>query len=565
MPRSAEYLVKQYGEAKTIRSGEEADWKMCSAYCYPRHYNKWQTQGTSPLFSNSNETVRRMIYDSTGIRSLPKYVAIVERLATPNNIPWAALQASDPKLMKIRRVKAYFEELTRRLAEKRKSPRANFRLASNEMYGQLGTYGNGPIFVGRRRNNALSNVPGVIYRSLFFGDIFWLLNDQGEVDTVFRRYHLNVRQYKQQWGENAKQLPAMAGEWDKPSPDETKMFEFVQVTYPRESVDYDPEALDARRHPVCSRHVAVMDKMFVGDEEGFRSPPILTPRTTTVSGNPYGSGPAGRVLASMGGASQIKKTNLKQGNMAGDPTILAADDGALNGQVDLRPGHVNYGGIDRNGKKMIDILPTGNYQINAELLADERSDIQDGFLVTLFQILIETPEMTATEVLERMAEKAAMLSPTMGHLQSEWLGPCIEREIDVLDEIGALADLDMPPELIEARGSYQIIYTSPLAKGEYAEEVSGFARLLDMTTNVVNVTQDPSPFDHMNFDVALPEIANNMAVPVRWMATEDEIAQKRAGRSQQQQQSEMMKNAPALASALKTTQDMQSGGGSKRP
>ena len=41
--------------------------------------------------------------------------------------------------------------------------------------------------------------------------------------------------------------------------------------------------------------------------------------------------------------------------------------------------------------------------------------INDAFLVTLFQILTETPEMTATEVIERTREKGALLWREIAH------------------------------------------------------------------------------------------------------------------------------------------------------
>jgi hypothetical protein len=190
------------------------------------------------------------------------------------------------------------------------------------------------------------------------------------------------------------------------------------------------------------------------------------------------------------------------------------------------------------------------------LLQDERADIEDSFFVTLFQILTDTPEMTATEVIENVAEKAALLAPTMGRLQSEKLGPTIEREIDLLDEMGVLPE--MPPELIEANGEYDIAYTSPLAKSLQAEDVSGYMRAVEFAMNTANATQDPSHLDHFDFDTSLPEIANIMSVPVRWMSDEKAVKAKRANRQEQAQNAELMANAPALASAAKTAADMGS-------
>ena len=70
--------------------------------------------------------------------------------------------------------------------------------------------------------------------------------------------------------------------------------------------------------------------------------------------------------------------------------------------------------------------------INEQKMEQRRVAIDDAFLVTLFQILVDTPRMTATEALIRAQEKGMLLTPTMGRQQSEALGPQIERELDLL-------------------------------------------------------------------------------------------------------------------------------------
>lgn len=543
--------LKLYEQAKSIRSVEENDWRMASAYCLPSHYSAWQTDGPAS-YHQSNAAARRVQYDTTGTRSLPKYVSILERIATPVGQRWHGLMPSDVRLRKNRRVKAYFDALQDLLFKMRYDPKAWFRTASSEMYTSMGVYGNGPIYIGQRKITPVSRLPGFRYIACPMRDVFFLVDDDGEVVAVFRRFWLNVRQFRQKFPDLP--MPSqMQSEAAKPTPNEQQYFEFVHYVTMR-GADYDPTAIDARRHPVVGSYICVKSQEYVGPETGFRSMPYRIPRTATVAGNPYGISPAVSVLAALGGASTVKKTYLKQGNKAVDPVLLAYDDGVLNGEVDLRPGAVNYGGVDKQGRELIRPLQTGNFRVAETLLADERRDIEDSFFVTLFQILNDTPEMTATEVMERVAEKASLLSPTMGRLQSEFLGPCIEREIDMLDELGMLPE--MPPELIEAKGEYEVVYTSPLAKGQYAEEVSGFMRAVEMALGVANATQDPSHLDHFDFDTAIPEIADYMAVPARWTNDPKKIEAKREDRNAQAQQAELLKNAPALASAAQTAASM---------
>ena len=77
---------------------------------------------------------------------------------------------------------------------------------------------------------------------------------------------------------------------------------------------------------------------------------------------------------------------------------------------------------NKDGKKMIDVLPTGNIVVGEKMMDIEKAIIHDAFLVTLFQILIDTPQMTATEVLQRAQEKGMLLAPTAGRMQAEFLG-----------------------------------------------------------------------------------------------------------------------------------------------
>jgi hypothetical protein len=81
-----------------------------------------------------------------------------------------------------------------------------------------------------------------------------------------------------------------------------------------------------------------------------------------------------------------------------------------------------------------------NVPLGLELMALEKQDIEDAFLVTVFKVLAENPQMTATQVLEIAQQKGVLLAPTMGRQHSEDLGPLIERELDIASKAGSAAD-----------------------------------------------------------------------------------------------------------------------------
>jgi hypothetical protein len=468
---------------------------------------------------------------------------------------YTQLTASNPDLMRINRVRDYFDKTGDIIAKLRYADTAHFIQASSEVYASMGAYGTGPCYLGKREPNALSRKTGYFYRSCPLRDTFILVNDQGEVDTVIRRLFLNTRQFYQKFpGEELPKCMKMATKsGGSQLPSDNDYYEFIHVVHPRD--DFDPKMLTVEKYPIAGNYLCVKDVCYVGEEEGYRSLPYLTPRTFTEPGDPYGFSPANQALAAMGTASAIKKVTLKQGQKAVDPVLLAHDDGVLNGPVDLRPGHVNYGAVDRQGRKLIHALDTGNFNVSEKLIQDERADIEDSFFVYVFKLLEQNKEMTATEIVERARKETALMSPTMGRLQTEFVAKFHDRELDLADEMGVLPEI--PPELQEANGEYEIIYTSPMAKNMYADEVSGFMRSTEMTLNIVNATGDPSHLDHFNFDVALPEISDHMAVPARWMNDDDKKKQLAEARKAQQEQESLMKNAGALAGAAKTAQQME--------
>jgi hypothetical protein len=247
---------------------------------------------------------------------------------------------------------------------------------------------------------------------------------------------------------------------------------------------------------------------------------------------------------------QEKKTHLKLGHRATDPVLLAHDTGNI-GSFSLRNGRMNPGTMTKDGKRLVDILPSGNFAISEKMMEAEQNVIKDAFLITLFQILVETPTMTATEVLERTREKGMLLAPTGGRLESEFLGPLIEREIDVLGQQGLLPQ--MPPILQQAGAEFRIEYNSPMSRMRRMERATGFMRALDIASNYTKMTGDPTPLDWFAFDRAMPDIHDITGSPVDWTATPDEVAAKRAGRSQQQQVQNITNVAPALAAVAKAS------------
>ncbi|MDR8581931.1 phage head-tail adapter protein, partial [Klebsiella pneumoniae] len=153
----------------------------------------------------------------------------------------------------------------------------------------------------------------------------------------------------------------------------------------------------------------------------------------------------------------------------------------------MMPGALNFGGMNRDGKPLALPLNTAtDFSVAMTLAEQKRQTINDGFFITLFQILVDNPQMTATEAMLRAQEKGQLLAPTAGRIQAEFLGTLILREIDIAYQNGLLPE---PPEqLKEIGGEYDIEYPSPLVRLQMSEEASGIM-------NVVNAAGTIGQFD----------------------------------------------------------------------
>ncbi len=134
-------------------------------------------------------------------------------------------------------------------------------------------------------------------------------------------------------------------------------------------------------------------------------------------------------------------------------------------------------------------------------------------------------------------------------MQSEYLGPLIDRELDVLASQRLIPP--MPPLLREAKGAYSVKYTNPLARAARSQEAAGFMRTVEHGKELIAVTQDVSILDPLNMDAGIRGIAEIQGVPESWMATDDEVKGKKKSRAQQQQRHDQITAMPAQAAMIK--------------
>lgn len=532
----AEDIAKRFEKLQNDRGTLDAHCEEIASRVIPRLSGSFSQSEKDRI---EGEKRSNKMLDSTASIGLDRFSAVMESMLTPRTSRWHRVMSDNTDLNKVRRVRLWFEEVTDILFKFRYSPKANFASQKYEDYVSLGAFGTGSLFI-----DALASEPGLRYKAIHLGNIYFLENHQGIIDTAFRIFPYTARQAVQKWGIDV--VPEKVQKaYNGNNPDEE--FEFIHCVKPREEMD--PTRLDFKGMKFASYYVSKESKQLMS-EGGYRSFPYSISRYVTAPGEVYGRSPAMIALPSIKTLNEEKRAVLKQGHRAVDPVLLVHDDGLVD-SFNLRPGAMNAGGVSADGKALVQALPVGNLSTGYQMMDQERAIINDAFLVTLFQILTENPQMTATEVLERSREKGMLLSPTMGRQQSEALGPQIERELDLLAIQGLLPE--MPGELIEAEGEYTIEYDSPLSRAQKAEEAAGLFRTLEYANAYAAQTGDMSVYDHFDIDKITPAIMTINAVPEKWRRSMDDMTAIRQKRDQQESIQQAIEAAPALAGMAKSS------------
>lgn len=527
----AQEIISELEKLKGSRCNFESHWTEIAERMLPAHKNLFQNSGTS---LTQGEKRNDFILDSTAPSALTKFSAILDSLLTPRTQMWHKLAPSNPNLLRDRAVKLWFENANKQLFRYRYAPKANFPSQNQAQYLSLGSYGTGALFTDKLRGRDT----GLRYRNIHLSEIYFSENHQGIIDKAYRYFPHTIRQAIQRWGDK---VPAKLRE-DK---NQEKEVWFIHCVKPR--TDYDEEKLNSQNYPWASYYVCKTEKALL-EEGGYTSFPYAISRWVQIPGEVYGRSVAMDVLPAVKTLNEEKRTILKQGQRTVDPVLLVPDDGVVDGFT-LKPGSMNAGGVTADGRPLVHTLPTGRLDIGKDLMDDEKIIINDGFLVSLFQIFTEGPQKSATEVLELAKEKGFLLAPTIGRQQSEYLDPLIEREMDLLMSQHLLDP--MPQLLLEARGEYHIEYESPLSRTQRAEEAAGLSRTLEMATSVYNVTQDPRVMDVFDWDTAMPELADINGMPLRWTKSAQKIEEERAQRQEQAEQAQAVAAAPGAAALTK--------------
>jgi len=284
-------------------------------------------------------------------------------------------------------------------------------------------------------------------------EIYLGADRRNRIDTVFREYWMTARQMIQEFGidnvPDQVKLDAEQNPYNK--------YEVVHAVYPRE--DRDVTKINGVNKKWASVYVDAGTNEILR-KSGFDEMPYVVWRWSTNSDETYGRGPGHDALVKVKRANAMARDIMQYSQLTVQPPYNVPEE--MRGKTKILPRGLNY--YSSPGQFITPVSLGGSYPIGLDQQQDIREIIENDFLVDFFLMLQRAPErMTATEVMERQAEKAAILGPIIGRIESDVLDKFIALEFRQAMNAGRIPP--PPPALAQMVGTpIKIEYIGPLAQ-----------------------------------------------------------------------------------------------------
>lgn len=530
-------LLSRQQQLENDRATWDSHWQEVAERVLPRQddFNRKRTV--------EGEKRTEKVFDSTAILALDRAASAIDSLISPSTQMYQAWEPEDDRLRTDKKVKEFLEELRNAQFRMRYRPSANFASQAHECYVSLMAFGTLGLFI----DDVLGI--GTRYKSVALSELYIAENYAGMIDYVHRKFEMSARAAAQKFGRD--NLPEKIRHALDTFP--FRKFEFLHCVKPND--ERKPNRKDYTSYMWSSYYVSCEGKKMMG-EGGYRTMPYAVSRHVTAPKETYGRSPAIMLLPDIKMVNEMEKTMLRAAHKIVDPPLLVYGDGVL-GAFSTRPNALNFGGVDANGNQLVHPLKTGaNLPVGIEMTEQKRKVINDGFYVTLFQILVQNPQMTATEALIRAQEKGQLLAPTVGRQHSEFLGPTSDREIDIMSAAGTFdpdGPLPMPEKLRRSGGGLKAVYTSPLTRLRRAEDGVAIQRMLDLAVKIKTADPESDVMDNIDDDATFKELAEIYGAPAKMLRATEVILDMREARAQAAQaaqQAVQIKDASGSAKNL---------------
>ncbi len=540
---NVEQIITRYEQAKTKRQPYETLWQDICDYLMPsRAFTRTHSPG---------EKRNSLILDNTGGQAHEELSGTLHGMMTGEAIKWFGLGLEDDDTPD--------DEATRwldiagrtLLARAYNNPLSNFSSAAHEVYLETTLLGTTALFQRRARGSATP----ARFQAVGLSQIYIEEGADGKVTTVYRcRDDVTNSQLIETFGYDGVSKKVR----DDFAKNPHNTVKVLHAVFPR--IGFDPNKENNKDMPFASFYIELESK-HVLEESGYKDFPYHVPRWKKQSGEIYGMGQGYAALPDVKMLQAMMQTTIEAGQLAVRPPLQVPDDGFL-GPIQWTPNGLNYYRTGRLGPDdRIQPINTGaRPDLGEDMMQSVRERVRTAFFADWLR-MPQRPDMTATEVLQRRNDIMRLLSPMLGRMQAELLGPMIDRTFNIFMEEGLFPE---PPESLQGR-QIKVIYQSPISQAQRSGELEGIMSTYGFIAQMAQF--DPSVKAYAKTGEAIRQVGQLSGAPLSVIASDNEakgIMEQAQQAEQDQAQVAMAQQAAGAAKdgaqAMATIQQAQNGG-----
>jgi len=515
---------------KPARSVFDGHWEEVRKVTYP----------TASEFTS--QTVRgaklhKDIFDGSGELAAEQLAAALFGMVTNPATKWFGIAPINRDLLDDEYTAYWCEDSTRRMLSMFNSARTNFAPQQLLKLQNYASFGTGPQFIAEKPNG----LP--LFQTAALVECYIAENDDGMVDTVYRHYKRTAFQAFARFGQR---LPAKIIDMARDPKKMDQTVELLHVVEPR--MERDAQMADTLNMKFAEYYICIDGKELLS-ESGFEENPWVCPRMNPRPGEVYGRGRGMTALADNKMLQRAMKATIRAAEKRTDPPIQVPDDGVMS-PLQMTTSGINVVRADlmKFPGGGIRAIETGaDPQVGEAFAESIRQRIDAAFWLPILQAFTD-PKMTATQVLKLDEQTLRFIGPIIGRLQSEDLGPMIDRVFGIMLRGGQF--LPPPPALAGER--LEVEYVSPIAKAQRLEEARGLAETFEILAPILG--PDDETWDILDKDKAFRLVADLRGVPADVLRPMKAVAERRQGRAEAQRQAQMSEaisnEGPAIAKLM---------------
>ncbi|AZS06555.1 portal protein [Alteromonas phage ZP6] len=516
-----EAIIKRVSQLESDRQNVENKWEQIGTYVVP-HRGEFYKDNNS---ENEVDWTNPELFDSTAVRACTILASSIHGALTNPSVRWFDLRFRDDQLNKNTDAASWLNKAAQTMYFAIQD--SNFNLEIGETYTDICSFGSSFPSLEQEGKGAETSL---VFGTIPLNECFFEEDHKGNVKCFYRKLEWTVSQIESKF----KELPDSLKEKDS-----TDKVNLIYCIYQRDNYSEATSSVAETRRRYGYKYIMCNTKEVIGKEGGYYEMPVWIARWRKAADSRWGYSPAMISMPDIRTLNKLVEIILTAAEKAIDPPMKATERGLMS-DLDLSAGGLT---MVRDMEGLMPLESRARFDVSQLQREQLMSSIRECFHVDELQ-LKNSPAMTATEVQVRYELMQRMLGPTVGRLQSDVLGPMLQRVFNILYREGLLPDM---PDGVDS--SVDIQYTGPLARAQKSDLAMSTERWLQGVAQLSEMF--PEARMYPDLDYIIREQGDNLNLPPQYIRSKDVIEQEKKA------QQESFAEQQQLGAAQQTGQAME--------